>query len=108
MNKILKLRDVLLDSEKFQWSDALFLVRDNVWSLDSKCTVLDPDDVEDDIDEEPRFATENNMKYLLSIQDIKDIVDNAYQQKPNCTENDLLKAFLYYYDNDAFIEFDIT
>lgn len=108
MNKILKLRNVLLYSEKFEWSDALFLIRDSMWTLNSECTVLDPDDVEDDADEEPKFAAENNMKYALSMQDLQSIVDNAYQQNPNCTENDLLQAFLYYYDHDAFITFDST
>jgi hypothetical protein len=106
MNKILKLRDVLLSSESYEWSDALFMGRNEVWTLDSKCTVLDPDDVEDDADEEPRFAAENNMNYTLSMQDIQSIVDNAKQQCENCTENDLLQAFLYYFDNDAFIEFN--
>lgn len=108
MNKIIKLRNVLLYSEKFEWSDALFLIRDNIWNLNSECIVIDPDDVENDVDEEPKFATENNMKYALSIQDIQGIVDNAYQQNPNCKETDLLQAFLYYYDHDAFITFDIT
>lgn len=104
LNKIIKFRNVLLYSEKFELSDALLLIRDN----NSECTVLDPDDVENDIDEEPKFAAENNMKYALSMQDLQGIVDNAYHQNPNCKENDLLQAFLFYYDHDAFITFDIT
>jgi hypothetical protein len=108
MNKIVKLIDVLLNSESYVWSDALFLMKDENWTLDSKCTVLDPDDVEDDVDEEPRFAAENNMRYALSIQDIQSIVENARQQNDQCTENDLLQAFLYYFKNDAFIEFDVS
>ncbi|WP_291571657.1 DUF7716 domain-containing protein [Clostridium sp. UBA4548] len=106
MNKILKLRDILLNSEDFKWSDALFLVRDEEWTLDSECAVLDPDDVEDDADEEPRFASDNNMKYALSMQDIQSIVDNANQQHEYSSEGELLQAFLYYYDHDAYIEFD--
>ncbi|MBC8061296.1 MAG: hypothetical protein H7Y18_11595 [Clostridiaceae bacterium] len=49
---------------------------------------------------------DNNMKYVLSMQDIQSIVDNANQQHVDCTENELYQAFLYYYDNDAFILFD--
>ncbi|MBW9158482.1 DUF7716 domain-containing protein [Clostridium tagluense] len=75
MNKIVKLRDVLLNIEEFEWSDALFLVRDKECTLDSKCAVLDPDDVENDADEEPRFAIDNNLKYVLNMQDIGSIVD---------------------------------
>lgn len=108
MNKIIKLRDVLLNSESYVWSDALFLMKDEVWILDSKCTVLDPNDVEDDADEEPRFAAKNNMIYALSIQDIQSVVENATEQNAHCIENDLLQAFLYYFNNDAFIEFDVT
>jgi hypothetical protein len=106
MDKIIKLSDVLLNSEEFEWNYALFLVRDDEWTLDSRCAVLDPDDVEDDSDEEPRYAIDNKLKYVLSIQDIQSIADNAKQQNLYCTEKDLLKAFLYYYNNDAFIEFD--
>lgn len=108
LNKIVKLREVLLNSEEFKWSDALFLINGEKWTLDSKCSVLDPDDVEDDADEEPRFAIDNNLKYSLNMQEIQSVVDNANQQCDCCTESELLQAFLYYYDNDAFITFDAT
>ena len=100
---MIKLRDVLLNVEEFEWSDALFVVKDEEWVLNSKCAVLDPDDVEDDADEEPRFAIDNNLKYVLNMQEVRGIVMNAYEQKSNCTENDLFEALLYYYNNDAFI-----
>lgn len=103
MDKVVKLRDVLLNVKEFQWSDALFVARDEKWVLNSKCAVLDPDDIEDNADEEPRFAIDNNLKYVLGMQEVEGIVINAYEQKSSCTENDLLDAFLYYYNNDAFI-----
>jgi hypothetical protein len=106
MEVLISLKDVLTDIDKYKWSDALFLPEDEVWELQSKCAVLDPDDVEDDADDAPRFAMDNNLVYALSIQDVKGIVKNAYEQKSNCLEKDLLEAFLYYYDNDAFIDFD--
>ncbi|MCB2343283.1 DUF7716 domain-containing protein [Clostridium estertheticum] len=102
MNKIVKLRDVLLNIKEFKWNDGLFVVRDEELVLNSRCAVLDPDDVEDDADEEPRFAIDNNLKYALNMQDVRGVVMNAYEQKSSCTENDLLEAFLYYYSNDAF------
>ncbi len=105
MQKIVKLRDVLLNLDDFERRDALFMVRNEEWGLNTKCAVLDPDDVEDDADEEPRFAMDNNLKHVLNMRDIRGIVMNAYEQKSNCTGNDLLEAFLYYYKNDAFIEF---
>lgn len=103
MEKFITLRYLLVNIEQFEWSDALFLPEDAIWSLDTHCLVLDPDDVEDDADEVPRLAKDNNLMYTLGIQTIQDIVRNAYEQKIECTDVDLFKAFLYYYDNDAFI-----
>lgn len=105
MGDLILLKDVLTDIDNYKWSDALFLTEDEVWDLQTKCAVLDPDDVEDDEDDAPRFAIDNNLVYTLSIQDIKGIVKNAYEQKSNCSEKDLLDAFLHYYDNDAFVDF---
>uniref|UniRef100_UPI00117C26FB DUF7716 domain-containing protein n=1 Tax=Paenibacillus sp. FSL R7-0337 TaxID=1926588 RepID=UPI00117C26FB len=59
--------------------------------------------VEDDSDEVPLFAKHNYLMYALDIQTIKGIINNALMQKNDCTHSDLLEAFLYYYDNDAFI-----
>lgn len=99
----MELRNILNNIEKFEWSDALFLPEDETWNLDTQGAVIDPDDVEDDADEVPEFAKENNLMYALDIQTIKGIIKNAYEQKTDCTDKDLIEAFLYYYDNDAFM-----
>ena len=39
------------------------------------------------------------------MQEVRGIIKNAYEQKENCNENEILEAFLYYYNNDAFMEF---
>ncbi len=101
----LLMKEVLVNIDKYDWSYALFLPEDEEWEIQTKCVILDPDDVEDDADEAPRYAINNNLIYALSIQDIQGIVENAYEQKSNCDVKDLLEAFLYYFDNDAFIEF---
>ncbi|EPY12847.1 hypothetical protein [Paenibacillus alvei] len=97
------LRSILNNIEKFEWTDALFLPEDETWSLDTQGAVIDPDDVEDDNYEVPKFAQDNNLMYALDIQTIKGIIKNAYEQKADCTDKDLIEAFLYYYDNDAFM-----
>ena len=66
--------------------------------------VLDPNDVEDDEDEVPKAAKEKQLMYTLNIQTMQGIVKNVEQQNHNYTEDDLVEAFLYYYDNDAYIE----
>lgn len=103
MEKLMALRSILNNIEKFEWSDALFLPEDETWSLDTQAAIIDPDDVEDEIDEVPKFAKDNKLMYTLDIQTIKGIIKNAYEQKTECTDKDLIEAFLYYYDNDAFI-----
>ena len=106
MNKLMKLKEILTLINNFVWSDAIFIKGSfNVWDLDTICAVLDPDDVENEEDEEPKYAIENGLKYALSIQEVKGIIDNAFQQKDDCSEGDLLNAFLFYFRNDAFIEF---
>ncbi|MRN57384.1 DUF7716 domain-containing protein [Paenibacillus monticola] len=103
MENFIALRNILNNIEQFEWSNALFLPEDETWDLDTKGAVIDPDDVEDDSEEVPKFARENNLQYALDIQTIKGIIKNAFLQKVECTDDDLFEAFLYYYDNDAFI-----
>ncbi len=100
----MEFRDILNNASSLSWKDSLFLPNDKNWSLDTTCYLFDLDDLEDD-EEIPQYAIENNLMYVLSISDIQDIVDNAKQQRPQCSELELFQAFLYYYKNDAFISF---
>ena len=65
--------------------------------------VLDPDDVEDDVVDLPKEAIDNNLMYVLSMQMIQSIVKIAKEQRTEVSEEDLVEAFLFYYDNDAYI-----
>lgn len=98
-----KLSFILKKIEEFKWSDALFLPEDETWGKNTEGMVLDPDDVEDDEDDVPQKAKEKHLMYTLSIQTIQSIVRNLEQQKYDISEDDLVEAFLYYYDNDAYI-----
>jgi hypothetical protein len=102
MNPVSSVRKVLSDAESLRWSDALYLRLNEKWNLDSPCIVWDPDDCESG-DEVPQTAAAHNMRYALGIQDVQDIVRNARMQKPSCGVDVLFDAFLYYYDNDAFL-----
>jgi len=76
--------------------------KDSNWTLNSICYLFNLDDL--DVDEVvPQVAIEYNLDYVLSIADIQSIIVNANQQCPQWSELDLLRAFLYYYENDAFI-----
>ncbi|TDQ37164.1 DUF7716 domain-containing protein [Aureibacillus halotolerans] len=101
MEKLIDLREVLVNVEKFSWEDSLFLPPTETWSLDTNCAILNTDDLDDE--EEPRFAIDNNLKDALTIQDVQGVVMNIREQHPECTDDDLLKALLHYYQHDAFI-----
>ncbi len=107
MDRFIKLRDILEKPDTYLWSDALFLPEGEEWTLNTLGLVLNPDDVENDEDEVPLSAKEHSLICALSIQDIQSITDNAHQQKSDCTSEELLTSYLYYYDNDAFINFRV-
>ncbi len=98
-----KLTYILENSNLFNWSDALFLPEDEVWNKETEGMVLDPDEVEDDVVDLPKEAIDNNFMYVLSMQMIQSIVMNVKEQRVEASEEDLVEAFLFYYDNDAYI-----
>ena len=44
------------------------------------------------------------MKYALSIPVIKSIIDKVKRQKANLTDEDLINAFIFYFQHDAYIK----
>ena len=104
-SQMITIKDVLMDASNLHWSDSLFLPEDEEWKLETKGIVWDPDDVESDEDEVPKIAEENGLFCSIGIQAIKQVVDNVRQQLGSCSVEQLFEAFLYHYDNDAFIEF---
>ena len=44
--------------------------------------------------------------HALDIQTIQGIVYNAKEQKEQITVDELVEAYLFYFNNDAFIEFE--
>ena len=79
--------------------------RSKNWIAPIKAVICDPDDVESEDDEIPQIAKEMGLPLSIGIQDIQQVMDNARQQVEDCSIEQLFEAFLYYYDNDAFIEF---
>ncbi|MFP1762735.1 hypothetical protein [Lonsdalea quercina] len=100
------LREVLRDAGNIDWSLALYLPTDvSSWSLDSLAMIEDPDDVDsDDLDEDPDVVKDAGYRYVMGIQSVQGIVNNANLQKNNVLDEDLFKAFIYYFENDAFIK----
>lgn len=87
--------------EELPWNHALYLPSDGDWDRDTTCAVLDPDDCDDDEDA-PETARNLGLEYALSVQAVQSIVKNA-RQKGIADGAGVLKAFHYYFENDAFL-----
>lgn len=110
MERLTDLRYILKNANELPWNEYLFLPKDKNWSLDSVCSLIDWDELnEDELDTDgdtPKFAIDNNLIDVFNMATIQDIVTNAMQQTSSCTDSDLFKAFMYYYKHDAFITFE--
>jgi len=97
------LGEVLASADKLAWSDALYLPVGTEWNLATAAVVWDPDDVDDD-SEIPDVAKKLEMRYVLPVSSVQDVVRNFHSQKDVASVEDLLRAFMFYFQNDAFIE----
>jgi hypothetical protein len=105
----LTLRDVLLSVEALP-AGWLYLPKGEKWNLDTPAFILQDEEVSPEEEDEPlagypRIAKDNNLRRVLFGQDVRGIVENAKQQKPNVTLDELLTAFHYYFERDAFMKF---
>jgi hypothetical protein len=51
----------------------------------------------------PAFAQQHGFRYALTISSLQDVVVNAREQWAGVPMPDLIQAFSYYYDHDAFL-----
>jgi len=107
-NKIQIFRNILSDIESHPSKGWLYLPVERNWNLDSKCAILESDEVPPELEDDPNagvpdFAKQNMLVEALPITVVKDIVWNARGQRANVKLEDLLMAFQYYYKHDAFI-----
>lgn len=98
----LTLGDVLADPTAHPFGTALYGPPGDHLDLATPVIVHDVDDVEDDSDD-PAIVLKAGYRYLLDLQTVASIIDNARQQRPNLTPDDRLDAFAHYLARDAFI-----
>ncbi len=78
------------------------------WSLDTQGIFLKEDKDADPSDPFPPVILDAcQLSETLDAAGIEDVISNAQLQINNPTTEDLFKAFLFYMENDAFIEFPI-
>ena len=103
MNNLLSLGEVLIHIDDYPADFALFLPLDEDWNEQTRCLVRDNETEETG---NGSAAGEKGLEYALGVYAVQDIVANAKEQDPDASGATLLKAFLFYYDHDAFIELD--
>jgi len=102
------LQAALLTDEKHS-ADWLFLSKTEPWALDSAAIIkateeVPPEEEDDESAGYPREVLERGFVATLPMTTVEDVVANARQQLATISAEQLLEAFLFYYDNDAFIE----
>ncbi|WP_395682080.1 hypothetical protein [Dokdonella sp.] len=98
----LALKDAVVHASDFPWNYSLYLPKDQPWNLTTPCLVRDPDAEDAELSD---AANDLGFDYVLNMQQVQSIVRNAQKQLVRITDEDLLRALLYYYDNDAYITF---
>jgi hypothetical protein len=75
---------------------------DEVWQLGTRCTVQ----LSGDEESTPDGPRQSEFRYAVEMSVVQDIVANAEGQLRRANPSQLLQAFLFYYDHDAFIDFE--
>lgn len=99
--------DVLENIQEYSIRAWLYLPEVDPWSVNAPCIIAESEDVPESIADtsEPAVAREHGLQRALPVAVVQDIVGNAREQLEIASRRDLFKAFVYYYDHDAFIDF---
>jgi hypothetical protein len=103
--KTYSIREVLEGLEKMP--DSWFYLPSTAWTLDTRGAFsLDSRDFPPDSEDylPPQVRNEGWVETLESAM-IQEVIDYANQQLPAATVDDYFRAFKFYYENDAFLEF---
>lgn len=104
MENLLVLKNVIDTINQYPWEYWLFMpIKREDWNLNSKCSVLNLDDLSDEEDV-PQFAIKNELDIFLNIADVQSIVENYQSRYEVYTLDDLYSALIYYYEKDTFID----
>lgn len=101
------LEEVLTGSGHFSHRAWLYLPRTGEWDLETSAAVLESDEISEE-DEDlpdagvPEFAKANDLKQVLPITAVQDIVANLKHVNPSPTSVEILSAFTFYYTTDGF------
>lgn len=75
--------------------------------LDTICYIDDYSEIADD-DEEiySKFVIENELNFFFREELVQDVITNAFYQKPDVTDQEILEGIIYYNNKDNFMDFN--
>ena len=99
------LGEVLQKAGELPWDHHLYVPRTEQLMISSPVIVLnDDEEVERSINNEPLYTESTNVKYLLYLSAVQDVVENLQKQVNNPSIEQLFEALKYYVEKDAFIK----
>ncbi|HEX8699013.1 MAG TPA: hypothetical protein VF815_09270 [Myxococcaceae bacterium] len=84
---------------------ALYVEGGHPLDVKTPALVLARDVYSDDL---PALAQQHGLRQTLSVQQVMDIVENARAQRPDVGPAELVQAFNFYWERDAFIDFNVV
>lgn len=104
MNQLVSIRDILQKKDVY---DGWLYLPLKPWNLDTQGVFVKSDKNADPSSDDhiPEIVKKSNWKVTLDSEGIEDIISNAEDQLSSPTIENLFEAFLFYMENDAFIEF---
>jgi len=105
---IISFKDALLGNANMYERAWVYLPSNKVWNLNSKCAILESDEVPPELEDKPYadvpvFAKHNDLMQVLPVSVLQEIITNARMQNYAISLDELFQAFQFYYKNDAFI-----
>ncbi|CAN7603422.1 hypothetical protein LJR230_004327 [Trinickia sp. LjRoot230] len=100
-NDVVSIRRILEASSEFSW---WLYLPPQPWTLETE-GAFSPYTKDADPANIPAAAKHNGWEATLNSDAIEDIAANAVDQVDNPTIDPLFEAFLFYFENDAFILF---
>lgn len=101
-------REVLCGIERYSTKCWVYLSEVDSWNINSPCLVLESEEVPPEREDHPDAGVPDAAKRLkmmqaITVAEVQDVVANAKIQKADVDAETLFRAFLYYYDNDAYL-----
>lgn len=93
---------IVASLDQYQIDDALY-VDANKEIMNAGCMVYKPDEAEDAEGSDYEQRKSLNLRYLIELSAIHQARDNALEQKPAISQEELVNAVLFYIEHDAFL-----